>query len=32
VAWQRVTKLVELGGLGVLDLSTLDYALWLRWA
>jgi hypothetical protein len=32
VAWRRVIRLVELGGLGVLDLSTLDYTLRLHWA
>jgi hypothetical protein len=32
VAWSRVTRPVELGGLGVLDLETLGYALRLRWS
>jgi hypothetical protein len=27
VAWSRVTRPVELGGLGVLDLTTMGYAL-----
>jgi hypothetical protein len=31
VTWQKVTRPVELGGLGVLDLTTLGYALRLRW-
>jgi hypothetical protein len=31
VAWSKVTRPVELGGLGVLDLATLGYALRLRW-
>jgi hypothetical protein len=31
VAWAKVVKPVELGGLGVLDLVTLGYALCLRW-
>jgi hypothetical protein len=30
VAWSRVTRPSELGGLGVLDLTTLGYALCLR--
>jgi hypothetical protein len=32
VAWSRVTRPVELGGLGVLDLETLGYALRLQWS
>jgi hypothetical protein len=31
VAWSRVTRPTELGGLGVLDLTTMAYALRLRW-
>jgi hypothetical protein len=31
VTWSKVTKPKELGGLGVLDLTTLGYALQLRW-
>jgi hypothetical protein len=31
VAWSKVTQPTELGGLGVLDLTTLGYALRLRW-
>jgi hypothetical protein len=31
VAWSKVTRPLELGGLGVLDLTTLGYALCLRW-
>jgi hypothetical protein len=30
-AWSRVTRHAELGGLGVIDLTTLGYALRLRW-
>jgi hypothetical protein len=32
VAWARVTRPQELGGLGVLDLTTLGYALRMRWS
>jgi hypothetical protein len=32
VAWSRVTRPQELGGLGVLDLTTLGYVLQLRWS
>jgi hypothetical protein len=31
-AWSKVTRPLELGGLGVLDLATLGYALCLMWA
>jgi hypothetical protein len=31
VAWSPATRLAELGGLGVLDLNTLGYALRMRW-
>jgi hypothetical protein len=31
VAWSKVTHLLELGGLGVSDLTTLGYVLQLRW-
>jgi hypothetical protein len=31
-AWQKVTRAVELGGLGVMDLDALGHALCLRWA
>jgi hypothetical protein len=31
VAWSKVTRPKELGGLGVLDLTTLGYALQLWW-
>jgi hypothetical protein len=31
VSWSRVTRPVELGGLGVIDLTTMGYALHLRW-
>jgi hypothetical protein len=31
VAWSRVTRWAELGGLGVIDLNTLGYALRMRW-
>jgi hypothetical protein len=31
VAWKHVTRSVELGGLRVLNLTTLGYALHLRW-
>jgi hypothetical protein len=31
VAWQTVTRSIELGSLNVLDLTTLGYALHLRW-
>jgi hypothetical protein len=31
VPWQCVTRPVELGGLGMLDLTTLGYALRLQW-
>jgi hypothetical protein len=32
VAWPKVTRPIELDGLGVLDLATLGHALHLRWA
>jgi hypothetical protein len=32
VTWSKVTRPVELGGLGILDLTTLGYALHLHWA
>jgi hypothetical protein len=31
VAWSRVTRPTELGGLGVVDLATMGYALRMRW-
>jgi hypothetical protein len=31
VAWAKVTRPTNLGGLGATDLATLGYALWLRW-
>jgi hypothetical protein len=31
VVWQRVTRPIQLGGLGVLDLTTLGYVLCMRW-
>jgi hypothetical protein len=31
VAWRSVARLVELGGLGVIDLATMGYTLRLRW-
>jgi hypothetical protein len=31
VAWSRVKRPTQLGGLGILDLTTLGYALRLRW-
>jgi hypothetical protein len=32
VAWPKVTRSIELGGLGVPDLAMLGHALHLRWA
>jgi hypothetical protein len=32
VVWSKITRPSELGGLGVLDLTTMGYALRLRWA
>jgi hypothetical protein len=32
VAWSKITRPRDLGGLGVLDLATMGYALRLRWA
>jgi hypothetical protein len=32
VAWSKVTRPAELGGLGVVDLATMGYTLRLRWA
>jgi hypothetical protein len=31
VAWSKLTRPIELGGLGVLDLDRLGHALHLRW-
>jgi hypothetical protein len=31
VAWGKVTRIKELGGLGISDLQKLNWALWVRW-